>query len=500
MILDKCSREYHQMKNLFIWNIAPDISDSDIRRVKLLNISCLVAMCINFIDAIILFSSDAPVLLYLVNFLSVIYFTIPLILSIQRKYILSQIAFVFSAPINFFLLYLIYAQDIGIQLYMFTMAILAIFIFKQKKLIYLALLWINLFYFLITISLKHHWFLPLSVTATAWIDFFWWNNLFGTITTTIILASVFRLETFNFENRLTQQNTLLNEQREEIQQSFEELQSTQEFLEQKQKEVIQKNIRIEKLYEDISSSIDYAQNIQLATLPTSKKMAHLLPDNFVFFKPRDVVSGDFYYLEEINEKIVLAAIDCTGHGVPGAFMSLIGNDLLNDIIKNRGITQPDQILTYLHLGVQQLLRQDETENQDGMDVALAVIDKKNQILEFAGAKNPLVYIQSSELKIIKGDKVSIGGEQRAQTQGFRTHQIGLNTSTVFYLFSDGIQDQFGGENNKKFTPARLRNLLLEIHQKPMDEQENIVSQTLSDWQTQGQEEQIDDMLLIGVKV
>ncbi|OJJ16061.1 hypothetical protein BKI52_35415 [marine bacterium AO1-C] len=487
------------MKNLFLWNIAPDISESDIRRIKLLNISCVVAMGINLLDFIILYVSGATTL-SLGNFFSVIYFFIPLLLSIRRKYVLSQGIFIFSAPVNFFLIYLLYARNMGIHLYMFTLAILAIFIFKKKILIYLALGWIGAFFFVMTISIKYQWFTPLSDIALVWADFFWWNNFIGAIITTMVFASIFRMETFNYESKMQRQNSQLAEQREELQQSFEELQSTQEFLEQKQREIINKNVRIEKLYEDLSASIDYAKNIQQAILPTTEQITQLLPNSFVLFKPRDVVSGDFYYLEEVNNKIILAAIDCTGHGVPGAFMSLIGNDLLTEIVRNQQITQAHKILDRLHVGVSQLLRQKETQNHDGMDMALIVIDRTNQVLEFAGAKNPLVYIQANQLNVIKGDKVPIGGEQRESSRIFTSHRISLDQPTTFYLFSDGFQDQFGGPNNKKFSPGRLRNLLLGIHSQPFTTQKLTLAQTLQDWQAQGQEEQIDDVLLIGVQL
>ena len=487
------------MKNLFLWNIAPNTSASDTRRIKLLNISCLVAMGINLIDFIVLAVNNAWTL-SLGNLCSIIYFAVPLLLSIRRKYLLSQIIFIFSAPLNFFLIYLLYARNMGIHLYMFTLAILAIFIFKKKTLIYLALVWIGAFFFVITISIKYQWFTPLSPMALTWANFFWWNNLIGSIITTMVFASIFRMETFNYERKMQQQNRQLAEQREEIQQSFEELKSTQEFLEQKQKEIINKNIRIERLYEDLSDSIDYAQNIQQAILPNAEQIAQLLPDHFVFFKPRDVVSGDFYYLEEVKGKIILAVIDCTGHGVPGAFMSLIGNDLLTEIVKNQQITQAHQILERLHLGVSQLLRQKETQNHDGMDLALVVIDRQNQVLEFAGAKNPLVYIQDKQLNLIKGDKVPIGGEQRESIRSFTSHYISLAHPTTLYLFSDGFQDQFGGSHNKKFSPGRLRNLLLEIHSKPLVTQQLLLAQAFQEWQAQGQEEQIDDVLLIGVQL
>ena len=333
-----------------------------------------------------------------------------------------------------------------------------------------------------------------------WVDFFWWNNVLGAVFTTIAFTSIFKFETFDYEAKMQRQNLLLADQKQKLHQSVEELKTTQEFLEQKQHEITQQNKRIEQLYDDLSDSIDYAQNIQQAILPTTHVINQWLPNSFILFQPKNVVSGDFYYLEEVNGKIIVAAIDCTGHGVPGAFMSIIGNNLLNKIVKDQQITNAATILETLHLSIQSLLRQKETNNRDGMDAALVVIDAANQVMEFAGAKNPLVYIQDHQLQVIKGDKTPIGGEQRETTRAFTLHRLALNRPTTFYLFSDGFQDQFGGPHNKKFSPARLRDLLLASHQQPADIQRSILKQALLDWQAQGQEEQIDDVLLIGVHI
>ena len=456
-------------------------------------------MGIHLTDFIVLFLSGTH-LLSLGNLGSVILFSLPLLLSIQRKYFISQVLLLFSAPVNLFLLYLIYAQDIGIHFYLLSEAVLAIFILKHKQLIYLTLAWVSLFFLLITISIKYHWFTPFSAKSLVWVDFFWWNNVLGAVFTTIAFTSIFKFETFDYEAKMQRQNLLLADQKQKLHQSVEELKTTQEFLEQKQHEITQQNKRIEQLYDDLSDSIDYAQNIQQAILPTTHVINQWLPNSFILFQPKNVVSGDFYYLEEVNGKIIVAAIDCTGHGVPGAFMSIIGNNLLNKIVKDQQITNAATILETLHLSIQSLLRQKETNNRDGMDAALVVIDAANQVMEFAGAKNPLVYIQDHQLQVIKGDKTPIGGEQRETTRAFTLHRLALNRPTTFYLFSDGFQDQFGGPHNKKFSPARLRDLLLASHQQPADIQRSILKQALLDWQAQGQEEQIDDVLLIGVHI
>ena len=194
----------------------------------------------------------------------------------------------------------------------------------------------------------------------------------------------------------------------------------------------------------------------------------------------------------------MTAVDCIGHGVPGAFMSMIGNDLLNSIIKEKQIVQADKILTQLHKDIRQTLKQEETQTNNGMEMALVVIDKENQTLEFAGAKNPLIYIQNDKLYKIKGDIMGIGGTQTEIERNFTRHTLDITQPTTFYLFSDGYQDQFGGNKDKKFMTKRFRELLFDIYKKPMGEQKSILESTLQDWM--GEEKQVDDILVMGVRL
>ncbi len=257
---------------------------------------------------------------------------------------------------------------------------------------------------------------------------------------------------------------------------------------------------VEVQRDNILSSINYAQRIQRASLPAERQFRKLLPESFVLFKPRDVVSGDFYFIRKIEGKIILSAIDCTGHGVPGAFMTFIVHTGLSDISVFHKMTAPNKILYWLHKGVQYTLQQKRTGNSDGMDMALVTIDEENKKMMYAGARNPLVYIQNGEMHQIKGDKISIGGMQKEKERIFTSHEIDISTPTSFYLFSDGYQDQFGGEKGKKFMSKRFRNLLFDIHQKPMQEQREVLDQKIREWMEVGNEEQIDDILVIGVKV
>lgn len=256
------------------------------------------------------------------------------------------------------------------------------------------------------------------------------------------------------------------------------------------KEIEKKNIRM-------MHSIQYAQRIQRAMLADVSELNQLVDDAFIYFKPKDIVSGDFYWFAKVDQKLIIAAIDCTGHGVPGAFMSMLGNSFLNQIILNQKITSPDKILEALSNEVQFALRQEETKNKDGMDMALCTIDLKTKQIEFAGAKNPLIIIRDGVAQRIKGDRKPIGSNIYPG-KSFEKHQIEVNSPTCIYMFSDGYIDQFGGEKGRKFLIKRLHNLLEEIHHKPMIEQREILNSTLKEWMKN--EKQIDDILIVGLKI
>lgn len=255
---------------------------------------------------------------------------------------------------------------------------------------------------------------------------------------------------------------------------------------------------IEIKNKDITDSINYSKRIQEATLPPKELKNQLFPDAFVLFKPKDIVSGDFYWFAEKNGHRLIAACDCTGHGVPGALMSMIGNNLLNQIVNEKGITSSDEILNQLHSEVRKTLKQNEQpESRDGMDIALVVFNNKNEI-DFAGAQRPLWIIQKNELTEIKPNKFSIGGLQTETNRVFINHKIQLTKGDAIYLFSDGFVDQFGGEHGKKYMTKNFKKLLLNICEEPMLKQERMVEKELDDWR--GKSEQVDDVLIIGIKI
>lgn len=288
-------------------------------------------------------------------------------------------------------------------------------------------------------------------------------------------------------------------------------------------------VKIEDQNFRITQSISYAREIQRALFPPLENINHFIKDSFIFFKPVDMVSGDFYWFrdsgsfsekksslvlqhheggfEEFSkngstlqiegDKFLVSAVDCTGHGVPGAFMSMIGYNLL-DSITQTGTTNPDRILSNLHQGVRKILKQDEGTNQDGMDISLCVINPATKTLDFSGANNPLVYVQNGKVSIIKGDRYSIGGIQKEAHRSFASHRISFADPTAFYILTDGFTDQFGGEKGRKFLLRNFKGLIQHIHTKPMDEQKRIIEKEFALWK--GDEDQIDDVLVIGFKL
>jgi len=263
------------------------------------------------------------------------------------------------------------------------------------------------------------------------------------------------------------------------------------------------NEAISRQNREIMDSISYAQRIQSAMMPPEGYFNELLDEAFILYKPRDIVSGDFFWIKQVNQFIILAAADCTGHGVPGAFMSLLGISYLNEIVSRREITEASQVLNELRRQIKNSLRQhgQPDEAKDGIDMALCAIDQKNRTMQYAGAFNPLYLIReekfNAELIEFKADRMPLG-YYHGKDRTFTHHDINLEIGDTFYIFSDGFIDQKGGPDQKKFMSKKFKKLLLEIHDEPMFEQKNKLEQALKDWM--GNESQIDDILVVGVRV
>jgi serine phosphatase RsbU (regulator of sigma subunit) len=250
----------------------------------------------------------------------------------------------------------------------------------------------------------------------------------------------------------------------------------------------------------ITDSINYAKRIQTAMLPPYRLFKSVFPSSFVLYMPKDIVSGDFYWINKLGDKIFVSAVDCTGHGVPGAFMSIIGFELFRKITNIEGLSRPSDILNRLNEDFHVIFKDvDNVVLRDGMDVAFCSIDKKNMILEFAGAFNPLYLIRDNKITEVKGDRFAIGlDETNFKDQTFKNHLIPIQQGDIIYIFSDGFADQFGGPDGKKYKYRRFRHLLLNLHRLPMDKQHEILENNVMEWR--GQQEQVDDILVIGIKI
>lgn len=258
--------------------------------------------------------------------------------------------------------------------------------------------------------------------------------------------------------------------------------------------------QLELKNKEITDSINYARNLQLAILPPDQQVRQLLPESFILYKPKDIVSGDFYWLEQWGDKILVAAADCTGHGVPGAFMSIVGNNLLQQAVNNYGLSKPFLILNNLNKQISKMLHQTEEAStvKDGMDIALISIDQKERKVEFAGAYNSLWLIRDNDIREYPADKHPIGAFIGEELKQFSHHEFQYQPGDRLYIFTDGYADQFGGTSGKKLKYKNFRSLILEYHQLPMSLQREKLLHFMDDWK--GNLEQIDDMLIIGIQL
>jgi PAS domain S-box-containing protein len=283
-------------------------------------------------------------------------------------------------------------------------------------------------------------------------------------------------------------------------QAESKLQRTEERLEAAE-EIVELTEIIRTKNKQLTASLNYAKRIQDALLPESEFLKDVLPQSFIYYRPKDVVSGDFYWFTQEDKYILLGALDCTGHGVPGAIMAMAGTVFLKQIVNLQGITSPDEVLTELHFNVSKALKQQETRNRDGMDASLCRVDFENRVITFAGAKNTLIYFLDGVLHEVVGDSFPIGGHwnKSERTRIFKKKNIQLPAEpTTCYLFTDGYEDQFGGKEGRKFMKKNFRKLLADIQHLDMQEQRQILDRTLNEWMLH--ERQTDDILVVGFRI
>lgn len=327
---------------------------------------------------------------------------------------------------------------------------------------------------------------------------------------TLIFASVaailllLAIAFFIFNRRNRKQNKLLGEKVTEINRKNEMLEESKNILDRKNAQLKNQRQELERQHTKITDSIRYALTIQESILPAQEKISEIFQDYFILYKPKDIVAGDFYWFAQKGDQSIISAIDCTGHGVPGGFMTMIGNTLLNQIVKEDNITDPKEILTQLNVKVKETLKEqvkDEGRDGDGMDLGILNFDMANSTATFCGAKTPLFYVKhGGKLAYIKGTNISIGSTLSRKKKEFASHTIHFEKGDMFYLASDGFQDQLGGPDNgkEKFLKKKFIALIEEVSVYPLEEQAQRFEEALNNWQGSG--DQTDDIVILGLKV
>ena len=322
---------------------------------------------------------------------------------------------------------------------------------------------------------------------------------------TIIIYIKRREKNLREQKRILEQK--VKERTEEVEMQKNEIVDKNHELEQQDNEILaqrdtlsMQNEKITKQNKQIKDSIQYASRIQSALLPSTSLLTQNNIEHFLIFKPKDIVSGDFYWIKQTNEHMLIAVADCTGHGVPGGFMSMLGNAFLNEIVTHSDIINASDILGRLRELIISSLEQsgDDAVTRDGMDIAFCEINLKTKILQFAGAYNSMFLIRNGELTEIKADRFPVGNYYKGN-QTFENTSIQLQLNDNLYLLTDGILDQFGGEHGGKYGAKRFRNLLTNICQQPMEIQRESIENELSRWMN-GKYDQIDDITMLGLKL
>jgi serine phosphatase RsbU (regulator of sigma subunit) len=333
-----------------------------------------------------------------------------------------------------------------------------------------------------------------------------WAYIIFTVIGIFVIYIIIRLYTRKLKKENEKLEQIVKERTAEIRMQNEEITAQRDEIQAQKEQVEKAKDKIEQQQKSIMDSIHYASRIQEAVLPPDEYLREILGEHFVLFKPRDIVSGDFYWATQRGNKTVIVAADCTGHGVPGAFMSMLGISFLNEIVNKEEILQANIILNRLRENVKRSLRQTGKENEakDGMDLALCIIDIEHMELQFAGAYNPLYLLRDGDMQRVKADRMPIGIYLR-EKESFTNNIIDIKKGDYLYIFSDGFVDQFGGPTDDKIKSANFKNILLENSKKSPDEQKEALAKFLDEWmsykdKTGRKYKQVDDILVIGIEI
>lgn len=431
-----------------------------LRKIHLLNQMCFLAILTTFFFVGPLFFVKHYYYVYF-QILTGLLVSFSFILSSRRLFNLALYWMFVTLMSNIFYCS-IEIPNSGVEYFLIPLSIVPFIIINNNK-ICIGLMLLAILTFLISFSLKKNYH-PHVIISLFNTELLFIMTLLSTFLLCVIIVFQFKVINQKFELIISKQKTI-----------------------------------VENKNREITDSINYAKLIQEAKLPDRKQIYATLPNSFILFKPKDIVSGDFYYFYKNNQSVFIASADCTGHGVPGALMSMVGFEKLDDALAHSSDTS--EILKQLNKGIKTSLRQSDSNGstRDGMDIAICSIDTNSRIVKYAGANRPIWIIRNGETVVeeIKATKKAIGGFTE-DSQHFDSHEIKLQQGDTFYIATDGYADTFGGQEQKKVTTKRFKEILLSIQDKTMKEQERHLDNFIEDWK--GGTEQIDDILVIGVRL
>ncbi len=448
-VKDKILGVWQKMLNK---GIQKDTLPLEKRKVRLLNTVLIIGQIIFFVLLIKSYAQGLTEEVY-PQLVGSFLFAIPLLFNFSSKYIIARYLCVIVPYIYLTGLAVYWGESRGSQLIIFGSAALAILFFENKKIV--NTLFVIGMVFLILAHVLSWNIAPYYVSPNEQVSYL--LNIVITAVMLYFIFNIFKTENYNFQQELTEKN------------------------------------------KSITDSIQYAGRIQTSILGDYNALNSIIPNSYVIFHPKDIVSGDFYWFAEKGGKKIVVASDCTGHGVPGAFMTVLGASLLNDIVYDKGIMEPDQILSQLDDKIEYALQVNSgIKSNDGMDIGVLVLDEEDKTILYSGAKHTLYGVSDGEFKAIKSSRYSLGGSEfDNKEKEFKTEKITYNSGDKFYLATDGFQDQFN-ENGKKYMKGNFKGLLEKVSQESTDMQKNILEKEFGQWK--GNEPQTDDVLIIGLSL
>lgn len=450
---------------------SPELTAREERLLKLSNVTFIVILCFILANlfSFLSFGNKKDIHLIVVFAFHFVLISASLILNLKKKYLIAKINFSIVAVIFVSYYSIAYGKE-GFNYLFIPMIIFLIFnLFeaKEKLIMWILILFASLTYFVALYANYNRLEYYINIEKS-------FRLMQGIVSVIGYLSLTIMFGFYNFKLTIKTENKLLAEK----------------------VAIDAQKIIIENAHKEITDSINYAKRLQHAIFPPTDFITTNFPESFILYKPKVIVAGDFYWAEKIEDLFFITAADCTGHGVPGAMVSVVCSIALNRTVNEFGVTDTGKILDKTRELVIDTFTKSNAEVKDGMDISLLCIDKQNQKIFWSGANNPLWFVENGELKEIKADKQPIGKTDNPKP--FTTHQLKYKENTTFYLFTDGLADQFGGPKGKKFKYKQLTEFILSIGAKPLNEQKSILLSTLENWK--GQLEQVDDVCIIGVKI